>query len=79
MSRPRPRCPACGAPVVTTAVRGRPRVFCSDRCRWNTGHRAARQRARERRRAWLDEWTALAGEEQLAIVAAELAARSWPG
>ena len=66
-----PRCPCCGSRLVVcpvclavTAVRpgrGRPRRFCSDRCRWRAGHVAARARARERRRARagpLDEWLA---------------------
>jgi hypothetical protein len=69
----------CGTPVRATAVRGRPRVYCGDRCRWRAGHLAERERRREQRRAWLAEWAGLPPGEQLAALAAELAARSWPG
>jgi hypothetical protein len=34
-------CPACGKPVGTTPRPGRPRVYCSDRCRWKRGHEQA--------------------------------------
>jgi hypothetical protein len=69
----------CGTPVVATAVRGRPRIYCGDRCRWRAGHLAALHRAREARRARLAEWAGLPPVEQLAALAAELAARSWTG
>lgn len=39
-------CPWCGSPVGYKG-RGRPRVYCSDRCRWS----ANKKRDRERRRA----------------------------
>jgi hypothetical protein len=38
-------CPACGKPVGTTPRPGRPRVYCSDRCRWKRGHEQAAARA----------------------------------
>ena len=79
MSKPRPRCPVCGTPVASAAVRGRPRIYCGDRCRWRAGHLAALQRARETRRARLAELAGLPPVEQLAALAAELAARSWTG
>lgn len=53
-----PRCPGCGAELRTCrqcgAVmalrpgRGRPRVYCSDACRWKHGHAVARERAADR-------------------------------
>ena len=39
-------CPECGAPVGRNS-RGRPRSFCSDRCRWTFDKRRQRRRARE--------------------------------
>ena len=58
-----PRCPACGTalsvcPVCGTVIaaspgRGRPRRYCSDRCRWKAGHQRARARAAEPG-AWSD-------------------------
>lgn len=36
------RCPVCGTLVAASAGRGRPRVYCSDRCRWKRGHQRAR-------------------------------------
>jgi hypothetical protein len=72
-----PRCPACGAelrqcPVCGTVItarpgRGRPRVYCTDSCRWRRGHAAARQRAAASVALTLDE------------LVGQLAARSWPG
>ena len=64
------RCAARRLP--RTAVRGRPRVYCGDRCRWRAGHLAALERARETRRARAAEWAGLAPVEQLAALAAEL-------
>jgi hypothetical protein len=61
-------CPACSA-VIAAAVRpGRPRVYCSARCRWRQGHAAARQRARAR---------APLTPGQVAAVLAAQAARAW--
>ena len=55
------------------------RVYCGDPCRWRAGHLAALQRARETRRARAAELAGLPPVEQLAALAAELAARSWTG
>ncbi len=35
-------CPVCGTAIVASAGRGRPRLYCSDRCRWKRGHQRAR-------------------------------------
>jgi hypothetical protein len=60
-------CPACGSVIAASTGRGRPRVYCSDACRWRHGHRAARQRARAASAAWMD---GLVGD---------LAVPGWPG
>jgi len=39
-------CPRCGAPVPQRAGRGRPRRWCSDRCRSQATSAAAAARAR---------------------------------
>jgi hypothetical protein len=65
MSRPRPRCPACGTTIVAWSRKGRPRVYCGDQCRWRAGHAAARQRERDARREQLAQWAAMTPAEQL--------------
>ena len=39
-------CPECGAAIVPNK-RGRPRSFCSDRCRWTFDKRRERRRKKE--------------------------------
>lgn len=51
-------CPACSSVIAASTGRGRPRVYCTDACRWRHGHRAARQRARARAGDQLDAWLA---------------------
>jgi hypothetical protein len=41
----------CGGPVPAAGGRGRPRAYCSDRCRWRASRQRARQRAIEAARA----------------------------
>jgi endogenous inhibitor of DNA gyrase (YacG/DUF329 family) len=41
------QCPICGALVPALDGRGRPRIYCCDRCRWRAGHAAARARRRD--------------------------------
>jgi hypothetical protein len=69
MSKPRPRCPVCGTPIGATATRGRPRVYCSDRCRWRAGHVAAR---RKQRQWWPADWAAMQDAAQLADLMAAM-------
>jgi hypothetical protein len=38
------RCPECGGPMPAPERTGRPRVYCSRRCRSRHGHAAERQR-----------------------------------
>jgi len=45
-------CPVCGTAFPASTGRGRPRIYCSDRCRWKAGHQAAAEQARQRRREW---------------------------
>ncbi|MGN8818980.1 hypothetical protein ACTNEN_11780 [Oribacterium sp. HCP28S3_H8] len=40
-------CPECGKPIEENR-RGRPRCFCSNRCRWAFNKRMERERRRER-------------------------------
>ena len=40
-------CPECGKPIAINKI-GRPRYFCSDRCRWAHNKRAERRREKER-------------------------------
>jgi hypothetical protein len=59
----------CGSVIVAWSRRGRPREYCSDRCRWRAGHLAARGRKREARRQQLAQWAAMTPAEQLAALA----------
>ena len=72
-------CPACLAVFAASAGRGRPRRWCSDRCRWRAGHAAARERARQERRAGLGDLPGLGGLPGLDELAGSLAALAWPG
>ena len=38
-------CPVCGAVVADAPGRGRPRRYCSNRCRWKADRQRARARA----------------------------------
>jgi hypothetical protein len=60
-------CPACGAIVADTPGPGRPRVYCSKRCRWRAGHIAARDRA------------GTAAQPTPGELLDILAAQTWPG
>lgn len=42
-------CPVCGAELPPAAPAGRPRIYCSPRCRWRAGHAVARARGRAAR------------------------------
>ena len=42
-------CPECGM-AIERNKRGRPRSFCSDRCRWAFDKRRKRQKVREKSR-----------------------------
>jgi len=77
-------CPRCGEPVPERHGRGRPRRWCSTRCRKAETARRARQRWRERRAAVLmgkpgggdlNDLNAVAMDE----LAEALAAHAWPG
>lgn len=43
-------CLECGAPVSHVGV-GRPKIFCSDRCRWAYNKRKQRRKRKEMRNA----------------------------
>jgi hypothetical protein len=49
-------CPVCGMPFPASTGRGRPRVYCNDRCRWRAGHEVEAEQAR-RVRAERAEWS----------------------
>jgi hypothetical protein len=77
-------CPRCGAPVPQRPGRGRPRRWCSARCRKAETARRARQRWREQRVAELtgepgggdlNDLNACTMDE----LAEALAAQAWPG
>jgi hypothetical protein len=49
-------CPVCGTAFPASSGPGRPRVYCSDRCRKRAGHQVEAEQAR-RRRAERGEWS----------------------
>ena len=67
------QCPVCGTSFPVSTGRGRPRVYCTDECRWQAGRDAggsgggqvSEASAREIGR-WLDRGRDLTGEELLA-------------
>jgi len=40
-------CPWCGKAMTPVKKRGRPRAFCSDRCRWAFSKHKSRQREKD--------------------------------
>lgn len=48
-------CPRCGAPVGYKG-RGRPRVYCSDQCRWATNKKKERRRNRKKKIIQFPDW-----------------------